>query len=720
MSRILHLSDIHLGPPTARQFLDQHKGTMASGDRRAEKHVLAETVSALEANGGLAGVEAVVVSGDLTNGAEQTGFTEFATLAERLVAHVRPEQILVVPGNHDVPREQGAGEPQRYGEFLRVTRELGFATPLLDGIDFDAAGRLEAEALTHPHVVTGERFVIVPLNSSHFCWGTEPLPDRVVESLLSVADPDEIATATAEIRRHDVPRVSNAQMSAVGHLLSGLDPCLRPSAADGRVWLGVLHHQLLPVSAREEFKSFESLTNLGAVREFLVALGIQVVLHGHKHESALYWDYVADQRRLSAPPARVLVTAAPGTFRPGLTVARVLEIGERANAPEVRIEDVCAAERRGGRIRSTITERARLWDGPATAVAAESRAVRGETASEVYARVQSVFDGVRPGEALRYLVCEIADSSGAERVPAGYPAPGDPAEVQAWMTDLVEWWQLPEPQLSHGVTFNHGDRIYKQWGNQVQRAAELLSAAVPGDAATTRAAILLLDPRKESSPQKGEFPSFVSVQLQLVRVGMAWRLDCTGYFRKQEMRYWWPINVAELAKVQRAVADGILIDEHHPRRGVLRTITAHAIAEERLPIVAVPAIDRAVDQRPENLWRMAYSLMEPEKVGNPGDVRLTWNRYLADLRPSAAPEEVPAMSRRGLQTVLKFVQAMDPHVSTAAVQALQTVVTLYGLFRSPDGAAPRATREAAAHKLDSLDRELDALFGEVPTAPATP
>ena len=88
------------------------------------------------------------------------------------------------------------------------------------------------------------------------------------------------------------------------------------------------------MSAREEFKGFESLTNLGAVRELLVGLGIQVVLHGHKHEGALFWDYVADQQYLSASPARLLVTAAPADSDP-VCLSRVSSI----SASSVRARD---------------------------------------------------------------------------------------------------------------------------------------------------------------------------------------------------------------------------------------------------------------------------------------------------------------------------------------------------------------------------------------------
>jgi predicted phosphodiesterase len=692
VNRILHLSDLHLGEPRERQLLDTPKGTIISGDIRTEKQVLKETLSALASEGALDDLEAIVVSGDITNGAEEEGFAEFAELVETLAKKVDPKQILVVPGNHDVPQEHGPSDPNRYVQFLKVTRDLELATPLLDGIDFDEEGALTPEANAHPHIVEGERFVIVPINSSHYCWGTEPLPVTVVEKLLSVVDAHELEEATGAIRRYDIPRVSNAQMTALEQMLAaGITSIPR-----GAVRFAALHHQLLPVSASEEFKAFESLTNLGAVREFLTSIGTDVVLHGHKHTGALYWDFVADQLRLSSPPARVLVVAGPGRFRPGQLVARVLDLSARSDAPEVRIEDVFAAERRGGSIQRAVNDRACLWEDPANAARARAHVIRGETPSEVYARVQSRFDSVPSGQALRYLICEIAQPEGGDRVPADYPMHGDPAEIRVWMTDLVDWWQLAEPQLNRGVPFNHGERIYKRWGDQVARAAKVLSAAMPGDASTTRASILLLDPASESSPPSGEFPSFVSVQLQLVADGPLWRLDCTGSFRKQEMRYWWPINVAELARVQAAVAGKIEAGQQKLRLGVLRTVTALATAEERLPVVAVPAIDRAVDQRPEDLWLMAYSLVDPEKAGDPTKLRTTWGRYLRELQPDGASDEVPAMSHRGLGAVLDFVQTIEAAAATDAAKALADLVEFYGYFRDPAGAHPANAQEGAS------------------------
>jgi 3',5'-cyclic AMP phosphodiesterase CpdA len=707
MSRILHLSDLHLGKPLERQLLDSQKGSLASADIRAERHVLIETLDRLDAEGVLGGVQAIVISGDLTNAAEPAGFDEFAGLVELLTRHIGPEQIVVVPGNHDVPREHGPADPERYTEFLRVTRKLGLATPLLDGLDFSADGHLEGEYRAHEHLVGGEDFLIVPINSSHYCWGTEPLPESVIDSFLSAVDPAEVEEATEEIRRHDIPRVSNAQMAAIEQLLGAQTG--GASSRERSTRIAVLHHQLLPVSASEEFKAFESLTNLGAIREFLVSLGIQVVLHGHKHTGALYWDFVADQQRLGSPPARVLVVAGPGRFRPGELTARVLDLSPRKHAPEVRIEDVFAAERRGGSPRRYVADRARLWDDPAAAAAAQALVIRGTTPAEVYERVQSHFDSVAQRQAERYLICEIADPRNAEKAPDDYPMSGDPGEIQAWMTDLVDWWQLHDPQLSHGVAFNHGERIYKRWGDQVDAASKLLSAA-SGDPSTTRAAILLLDPATESSPQLGEFPSFVSVQFQLVAAGGTWRLDCTGTFRKQEMRYWWPINVAELARVQAAVASKTTINRQKPKLGVLRTVTALAIVERQLPTVAVPAIDRAMDQRPEDLWRLAYSLIDPEKAGDAAELRALWDRYMRDLRPDVGGEP-PAMSHRGLRRVLDMVHVIAPERSSNAAAALNELVEFYGFFSDPESADAENAQAGARRRLEALDGALDAMLG---------
>jgi 3',5'-cyclic AMP phosphodiesterase CpdA len=703
MTTILHLSDLHLGPPEEHQYLDDHKNLIAGGDRRAEKHVLRETLKRLAEDGVLNQVSAVVVSGDLTNKSCQDGFDEFPDVLRPVIDVVGARNILVVPGNHDVPWNPGPGDADRYKGFLSATRRHDLVTPLLDTEDLDEAGHPREELIAERHLLRGDDYVVVPINSSHFCWGQEPLTDETAESLLTASA--DIAALVDHLRRHDIARVSNAQMHALVEFLRGSTPTLFDSDRQ-HVCIAVLHHQLLPVTPNEELKSFEALSNLGAIRELLVQLGVHVVLHGHKHQSALFWDYVADSQGLNHPPHRMVVAAAPASFRPGLPIGRLLHIQPGSLARDVLIEDVLAAPTRGAAPTLRSVQRARLWRRPSVDAVGNAMALSGNSVGEVYAQLQSVFAGRSAGQPLRDLTCEILKGHDAGQVPDGYPQPEGVEDVQSWMSDLVQWWQLPEPQLLQEVTFNHGERIHRHWKDQVERAIATLKSS-PN---TTRAVIMLLDPWTDGGPG-GEFPSFVHVQLQVVSRSGLREVDCTGYFRKQEMRYWWPINVAELAVVRDAVLAGLTGDDT-ATAGRLVTITGYAAVEDRLPTVALAAVDRAVDQHPEHLWAMAHELVHPTQSLE--GARELWDRYLRELEPRADnPSGELPVSYRGLRDVarmLKWLGAGDEPVA----RALGNLTGLYDALRGQrrQVRAEAATVEQVQRTLGELRSALRAHFAE--------
>lgn len=703
MGTILHLSDLHLGDPGEHQYLDDHKSGLGFGDRRTESDVLRETLLDLRDQGVFKDLSAAVISGDLTNKSSQSGFDAFAELIAPVVDSVGKENVLVVPGNHDVPWDPGPGAPDRYKGFLSATREHGFVTPLLDAEDFDASGEATRTLTLEQHLLRGNDYVIVPLNSSHFCWGQEPLSDVAAEALLTAGK--DVQAVVDDLRRHDVARISNAQLRALTSLVRG--ELVPVDAGDRRVRIAVLHHQLLPVSPNEELKTFEGLSNLGAVRELFAALGVRVVLHGHKHESALFWDYVVDRHDLNQTPHRMVVAASPAVFRPGAAIGRLLHIQPDADARDVVIEELVASESRGGSPTRGRRQRARLWRTLRVDQVTDSIVLTGASVASVYGQLRSVFADRTPDQPLRDLTCEIRISDDAGLVPPGYPNPDGVDDVQAWMTDLVEWWQLAEPQLLQQVTFNHGERIYRHWKDQVQRAIATLRSA----SGTTRAMIMLFDPWTDGEPE-GEFPSFVLVQLQVVERERRRELDCTAYFRKQEMRYWWPINVAELAKVRAAILKG-LTGEHAADPGRLVTVTGYAAAEERLPTVALAAIDRAVDQRPEDLWRMAHGLVTP--TADRDAVARLWDRYLGELEPSDdEPSGRLPLSYRGLKDIgrmLGWLGAGDEPVA----QALNNLVGLYSalLGQRRTVLADAATTLQVRSALQQLRSALDARVAEL-------
>jgi 3',5'-cyclic AMP phosphodiesterase CpdA len=650
---LLHLSDVHVGTPRGFQAVDDAKKQIPGIDPRTQRDVLEETLRRLSTDGEVRkSVDTVILSGDLVFGQNaDEGYEEFPEFAKLLLPFVDedPSKIVVVPGNHDVPQEHGPDDPMRYDQFLRVTRDVHFKTPLLDNRDFDQNGILTEEGKKAPHLLKTSEFVIVPINTSHYCWGAEELDEEIFNTVYREDSDKKRTEAIEKLLRHDIPRVSRRQMQALLALLAVEDPVLLdPEAEDRRVRVAVLHHQLLPISQREEFKAFESITNLGAVRQFLADLGIEVVLHGHKHEAALYWDHVANPIGIEQPPHRMLISAASGEFLPGYPAVRMLDFPGRPAARDVLVKDYYAPAGQAAPIRST-ERRARLWRDSDADRVSDAIVVRDQSRNGAYAKIQSLFAELEPCAPLRDLVCEINRPEDLLSIPAGYPdIPG--AEPIQWLSDMVDWWQLPDPQLLAQVTFNHGNRIYRRFGDQVSRAAEALANSDVGPRSTSRAIIVLIDPHKDGG-KSGDFPSFTSMHFQLDWEGPTPRLDCTGYFRKQEMRYWWPINVAELGFVRERLEEALKKQGLTVRPGCLRTITGHAVVEEDLPAVALAMVDRAIDQHPRDLWAMAEGLTRVGGKKRREATLLLWERYLADLKPK--DEKIPQIkvSHRGLVNI---------------------------------------------------------------------
>ena len=340
MSWLLRMSDPHLGDTSPGQVLDDEKVRLDQPDLETTQSVFRQTVrnlSSFVAEHGKPSV--VVVSGDLSYQAEGSGFAAFADLvsANAECFPDDPSKIVVVPGNHDVVWAQPAGAPARYAGFLDATRANDFSTPLIDGVDFDAGdetGSLRPSGRDAPHVVLDPDVLVIPINSSNYCgttvdvrggWKTaeweaalEPLEEGPRATVMSQVD---------RLRRHDMARVSRPQIRALGHLFEHLGESRGRSPGDQRVRVAVLHHQLLPVSTREERKPFESIINLGLVRQTLREYAVDIVLHGHKRESGSYWDLIgAPARNLGDPVQRMLVISSPGHFDLGAPVMRALQL----------------------------------------------------------------------------------------------------------------------------------------------------------------------------------------------------------------------------------------------------------------------------------------------------------------------------------------------------------------------------------------------------------
>jgi len=142
-TRILHISDLHFGPPFAP----------------AVAEALLQTIPSLN-------LDAVVVSGDVTQRAKRHQFEEARQFFDRL-----PDvPLLVIPGNHDVPLwrifERLFKPHALYCEIITPTLNpvLHVGNVVLVGLDSTAPWRSLSNGRLHPHQLQHceETFAAVP------------------------------------------------------------------------------------------------------------------------------------------------------------------------------------------------------------------------------------------------------------------------------------------------------------------------------------------------------------------------------------------------------------------------------------------------------------------------------------------------------------------------------------------------------------------------------
>jgi hypothetical protein len=97
-------------------------------------------------------------------------------------------------------------------------------------------------------------------------------------------------------------------------------------------------------------------------------------------------------------------------------------------------------------------------------------------------------------------------------LPVSYPVPEplSDSEKDAWMRELVKWWQLDRSQLDHRIPYIHGGRL-RRFGGKIDQVARIIRLLRHGS--TTRALAVLIDPFRDFvSDGREEFASFCLVE----------------------------------------------------------------------------------------------------------------------------------------------------------------------------------------------------------------
>ena len=699
--RFLHITDTHLKPGGSQFPIDDRKRDLKLEEQTREKALngglerLAEELG--ERNQRL---DAVIFSGDALSGGKTGGdrlLLDF--LLQHLGDHgISPGNIVAVPGNHDVPMGAEPGSDARYTEFLTVWREGGCITPWLDGID-----QPKPDYANHILLGPDNAWSIIAVNSCNWSH-VDAIPPKLksmwtsIPTTLAAGNVEletELRAELAKLARYDMARVSPDQLDALRWMLRNL-----PTATKGKqVRLMALHHHLRAPNHAEEVKPFADISNLEQVRTFIAEQEIRVVLHGHKHAGRVHSDLV--ELTQGKPPHKVLMIAGT-SFSPSdhTDAMRILNLTGLPWVPSLEVEPV-AIPRVGLNADPAPSSSIRLWfptDGSEDAPVV----IQGSNFDEVYARVtQAAREEAK--ERTLIVQLDLSDFAAVKRLPNDYPTTiADDVERIEWLRDLVNWWQLPQSQLQERVPYIHGTRLHNYANNldQIDRVRTLLK-----DKQTTRAIAMLVDPNvdfKESSGVKADFASFCLVQFTRRDEDGTAFIDCVGYYRAQEMVKWWPINVAELLELQTQVGKPF-----NGQPGRITTITACARSLARSPThVAMPVIDRWLDQTPEKYFILASALLnEAAMTDNARKVLREWVAALDDLTTTATAQTHdggPVVAIEGPARLASYLKSGSGPRFEACADLADHLVEIARLGKSPPPPAEVLHRQDWGHQLSRL------------------
>lgn len=667
----LHITDPHLDDAENVIERDDHKISMEGIAHQSRTTLLEASfvrVAAALAERQIR-LDGVIVSGDAGDRSSEEGQKRVFELISSHFSRfgISAANIVSVPGNHDVMRGTSPGSEGRYRIFNEVWRKKGCVTPWLDQID-SPTSPFEKHALASPN----EDWIILSLNSSNWSQSQIKLPEAIEEIWpilheIPNVDPEVQAKLRAtldRLRSVDMARISGEQLEYVRIQLTKA----AKAESTRRLRIAVLHHHIHAPGVREELKPFSDMTNLSLFRAFLREQKIDVVIHGHKHESAINYDYIDDG--VGRDLHRTLVVSGGSLVGSGEGgPVRLLTFHGLPSTPELRVEEF-TIPRNGIETETESSGPHPLWqkeeavpDGPIL--------LQSTDINVLYERAIKVASRIKDGST---LILHLDAEDGCQDdlpLPSAYEIPGITGQNARakWLKELVEWWQEPHSKLAVRLPQAHGARMRRFGGklDQIDRIKKLLATKT-----TTRAIAVLLDPFVDFEPglvKKEEFASFCLVQFTRREISSGDgasprkeekpRLDCIAYYRAQEFRQWWPINMAELRLVQRQISSEI-----NALPGRITTIAADARVSATAPMQAiVPIIDRWSDHAPETLHILANTLAKDEPYST--KQRVVIDEWMLSLESQILatkewnPDGMP-VALEGFKTLRDYLRASEP------------------------------------------------------------
>jgi 3',5'-cyclic AMP phosphodiesterase CpdA len=305
---ILHLTDLHCGSPGSHVTMGDPKDPTVSPSTTVEliyQNAMDGFYSRCESLLYGRRVDLIACTGDLghqySNDSLESGAAYTAKLADKLA--VKPGNVIVCPGNHDLQRTALSGS--EFARFAAVCAEHGF--------------RFSSSSM--PVLTRTKGIAVVGLNTC--LGGTEQalhstpkaLWDRLRTAVAGVCTNDLVEAIPAALQEQlaamDIAAVGHTQMERVEKFL--LKPRARTVVVFG-------HHSPLPTQV-VDLSPYAQMVDAGVLLLRLIAQGRRVIfLHGHSHSDSALLAQNPD----AADPG--LLASIGGSGLHGLTTATVTYI----------------------------------------------------------------------------------------------------------------------------------------------------------------------------------------------------------------------------------------------------------------------------------------------------------------------------------------------------------------------------------------------------------
>lgn len=537
MVKLVHISDMHATKDFSKQGSIDKKVDLPRVESSFEKEFFDSFEKYLEKehHDGKR-INLFIISGDIVfRGdlkAHATFSKEFIGLLKR--QGYSKNDVMVVPGNHDVKQGTLPSSQDRYRDFLDAWK--GCKIPYLDGCNNRA--NIFIDDTNH--------VIVIPVNSCNWSH-TKINVDEAIQKHIDSLKNEKLKEKFEKQFTYDAAYISEDQLK---HLEKELQKIKKQKNYNQYTKVIVQHHHLLPVDDKIEIKELSDIINLKHLQKFIIEHEVKVILHGHKHTGKSFYEYLS----YSNEPYKILIGSAENVhygsiFNELCIEDKSVEINSYSKSLDKRLHkrfDLYGYHKSSNIIR-----------------------LEEKNIHDLYEQICFFSQNSHKNNKTIITTLDLEKyEENALAIPKVKNELSEQVRYEREIASIVEWWQ--KDSSNQKVAYQHGTRLRKYHGfkNQIEYIQQLFQK---NNLDSSRGIAILTEPIKDFDGYETEFPSFVSLQF-LIRDDKY--LDLIGYYRVQETRHWWPINILELFTLQSNMLQKINEINKNVVRGKLTTIAA--------------------------------------------------------------------------------------------------------------------------------------------------